>query len=128
MRLALALLCLATAATAAETQMTVAEFEAWSTGKTLTYTLDGALWGSEMHGTDRATMDDGDGDICRAGLWYPQGNDICFSYEMDPGPFCWRFFTDGNQVFAQYADGSDAPRYAVTLSDTPVSCTPEVGV
>ena len=48
LRTLLCLACLATAAQA-ETAMTAAEFEAWSTGKTLEYDVDGRHRGSEMH-------------------------------------------------------------------------------
>jgi hypothetical protein len=108
--------------------MTAAEFEAWSTGKTLVYSLGGSLWGSEMHLAGRSTLDDGDGDICRPGRWYAEGDNICFTDEANSGPFCWRFFRDGDQVFAEAAADAVGARYSVALSDMPVSCTPGLGV
>lgn len=127
-RVFITLLCLSGSAAAAETQMTATDFEAWSTGKTLVYSRDGNLWGSETHLAGRGTVDDDEGGICRSGQWYPRGDDICFTYENSPGPFCWRFLRDGDQVFAQYSDDAFAPRFAVTLGDAPVACTPGVGV
>ena len=121
------LLCLSGAA-GAETPMTTAEFESWSTGKTLDYFVDGALWGSEMHLANRATVDADAGGECRSGRWYPQGDAICFVYEFSPGPYCSRFLKDGDQVTAEFVGEAFADHIAVTLSDAPVACTPEVGV
>jgi hypothetical protein len=129
MRGTLLLLCLAAPAAFAETRMSTAEFEAWSTGKTLDYFADGILWGSEMHLTGRATIDADKGGVCRSGTWYPQGDAICFAYDLSPGPHCWRFLKDGDQVFAEHLGDPLAPRYTVTVSDTPVPCPdPDVGV
>lgn len=127
LRAALSLVCLATAA-AAETPMTVAEFEAWSTGRTLDYFVDGALWGSEMHLAGRATVDADAGGICRSGHWYPQGDDVCFVYDLNPGPYCWRFFRHGDQVRAEFLGEAFADTITITLSDAAIPCTPEVGV
>jgi hypothetical protein len=128
MRLALALLLTATAAQA-ETPMTAAEFEAWSTGKTLDYYIDGTFWGSEQHLAGRTTLDaDADGP-CNHGEWFPRGDDICFSYEVSPGPHCWRFLRDGNQVLAEILDEPDGQRFVVQTSDAPLACPgPDVGV
>ena len=125
-----ALFCLACLATAAqaETAMTAAEFEAWSTGRTLDYFVDGVIWGSEMHLPGRATVDADAGGACRSGHWYPQDDAICFVYDLSPGPYCWRFLKDGDQVTAEFVGEAFADHIAVTLSDAPIACTPEVGV
>lgn len=125
---ALLLILMSASALAAETPMTVQEFETWSTGKTLTYSANGEVWGSETHLAGRATLDDGDGDICRRGQWQPQGDAICFTYEADPGRYCWRFFRDGDTVVATIGYGFLASSYVVTVSKAPVSCDVEVGV
>jgi hypothetical protein len=119
---------LAASATAAETAMTPAEFEAWSSGKTLEYFVDGTLWGSEMHLADRSTLDADVGGACQSGHWYPEGDAICFVYDLSPGPFCWRFLTDGEQVVAEYAGDPLAERITVTLSEVPIPCDSGVGV
>jgi hypothetical protein len=125
-----AVFCLAClpAAAGAQTLMTSAEFEAWSTGKTLEYFVDGSLWGSEMHLADRATVDADAGGACRSGHWYPVGDDICFVYDSSPGPYCWRFLKADEQVFAEYVGGTLPGSISVTLSDAPIPCTPGVGV
>lgn len=122
------LLALLPAAAAAQTAMNPDEFEAWSTGKTLDYHVDGSLWGSEMHLAGRKTLDADVGGTCRSGQWYPQGDTVCFVYDVSPGPYCWRFLKDGDQVTAEYAGELDAGRIQVTLSDAPIPCDPGVGV
>ena len=40
----------------AQTPMTAAEFDAYATGKTLTYARDGAVWGAEQYLPDRKVV------------------------------------------------------------------------
>jgi len=126
-RAVLCLLCLPAAADA-ETRMSSAEFEAWSTGKTLEYYVDGKLWGSEMHLSGRATLDADAGGTCRSGRWYPAGDDICFVYDASPGPYCWRFLKEDDQVMAEYVGEPLAESISVMPSDAPIPCAPAVGV
>lgn len=126
-------LCLAISlachAAQAETPMTATEFEDWSTGRTLDYFIDGAFWGSEMHLPGRATLDADAEGPCNKGRWYQAGNDICFVYAASPGPHCWRFLHDGDQVFAEYLNDPVSPQYSVSLSEAPIPCAaPDVGV
>lgn len=123
------LLCLTVTSAGADTLMTPEEFEAWSTGRTLDYWIDGAYWGAEMHLPGRLTLDaDADG-LCRKGRWYPEGDMICFTYEISPGPHCWRFRRRGASVQAELAGAPDSLVTEVTLAETPLSCQgPEVGV
>lgn len=126
MRLALTLLLL-TGAAQAQTPMTAEEFEAFSTGQTLDYFIDGTFWGSERHLADRKTLDADAEGPCRAGEWFPKGDQICFVYEGDAGEHCWQFFRDGPRVLAQTADGDLSTE--VTLADQPLACPgPDVGV
>ena len=128
LRPTLVALAFAASTAAAETAMSPAEFEAWSTGRTLDYYIDGSLWGSEMHLAGRATLDADVGGVCRTGLWYPQGDAICFVYDDSPGPYCWRFLKDGDQVRAEFTGEMEAGQILVTLSDAPIPCAPGVGV
>ena len=127
LRAALCLACLP-AASGAETAMTSAEFEAWSTGKTLEYDVDGRHKGSEMHLAGRATVNAHVGKACRSGHWYPSGNLICFVYDTNPGPHCWRFLKVGDQVFAKFAGDDEPQRISVTLSTARNPCDPGVGL
>lgn len=126
MRLALALLVM-TGAAEAQTLMTAEEFEAFSTGRTLDYWIDGILWGSERHLPDRKTLDADAEGPCREGEWFPKDDMICFVYQGNPDQHCWQFFRDGPRVLAQTDDGDLSTE--VTLADQPLSCPgPDVGV
>lgn len=130
MRLALCLTLALTSPVLSETLMTAEAFEAWSTGQTLDYHDGGSYWGSEQHLPGRLTLDaDADG-TCRKGHWFPEGDAICFQYEMIEGTFCWYFWREGDRVTARSTDaGEDGPTYVVTPSDAPLNCSgPDVGV
>jgi hypothetical protein len=101
MRISLALgLCLLATALQARTLMTAEEFEAFSTGQTLDYWVDGAYWGSERHLANRQTLDGDDEGACHAGTWFPKADAICFVYDGDTGEHCWQFWRDGDRVTA----------------------------
>ena len=107
--------------------MTTEEFEAFSTGQTLDYWIDGAFWGSERHLSGRRTLDADAEGPCRQGEWFPKGDMICFVYAGETGEHCWQFFRDGPRVLAEPSDGGLLTE--VTLADQPLSCPgPDVGV
>jgi hypothetical protein len=130
MRVLLALALIAMAGTAeARTLMTAEEFEAWSTGQTLDYWIDGVYWGSERHLAQRRTQDADAEGACRDGAWFPKADMICFVYLGDPGEHCWRFWRDGASVLAEIADDPDGFSSEVTLAEQPLACQgPDVGV
>lgn len=129
-------LCLAvipSALAAAETDMgtplTGAEFEAYVTGKTLTFSSQGQVYGAEQYLPGRRVMWAFTEDICREGIWYEEPGQICFVYDYDPVPQCWVFWQDGglNALFM----GEDGGTRLTELSQTPapLACAgPEVGV
>lgn len=125
------LLCASTAGaeTSDRTLLSAAEFEAWSTGQTLDYWIDGTFFGSEMHLADRQTIDSDPGGPCVTGTWFPAGDAICFVYDGSDTQHCWTFWRDDGQVFAlsQAADPASSPAI-VTLAPEPLACQgPEVG-
>jgi hypothetical protein len=120
---------LMTGATQAQTLMTAEEFEAFSTGRTLDYWVDGGFSGSEQHLSDRRTIDSLDDGSCLKGRWFPEGDAICFLYEEDPVQHCWRFWSEGASVVAEYVNSNGNFSTTVTLSDEPVNCLgPDAGV
>ena len=130
MRPALLCLCLLAGPAGAETLMSVAEFEAWSTGKTLDYAQAGVVIGSEQHLPGRQTLDaDVDGP-CAEGIWFAQGDAVCFVYAAHEGTHCWYFWRDSGGVTAKPVNaGAEGLPYTVTLSDAPPTCAgPDVGV
>lgn len=129
MRSAILGLCLLAAPAGAESLMSVAEFEAWSTGKTLIYAQDGVILGSEQHLPGRQTLDaDVDGP-CVEGTWFADGDAVCFIYAAYEGTHCWHFWRDGGEVMAKPLNaGADSSAYTVTADPAPMDCSPAVGV
>mgnify|MGYP000855330901 CR=1 FL=1 len=113
----------------AETPLTAAEFEAYATGQTLAYTLNGVVYGTEQYKSGRKVVWAFTKEECRVGYWYVQDADICFVYEDPNDPQCWQFFTRPGGLWAKYsADPEGAPMSAVGSSAGPLSCAgPDVG-
>jgi hypothetical protein len=106
------------------TLMTADEFESWSTGQTLDYSIGSQLYGSEMHLSGRRTLDADTGGHCSEGIWFPQDDAICFVYDGDPRQHCWRFWRDGSdEVLAELVDDAPgAPLSHVTIAPSPLAC------
>lgn len=114
----------------AETPMTAAEFEAYATGKTLTYSVDGQVYGAEQYLPGRHVVWAFKDDQCADGIWYEKAGLICFAYENGDVPQCWNFYLDTTGLRAEYVgDTAGAPLSEVDQSATPLSCAgPDVGV
>jgi hypothetical protein len=129
MRLLLAL-CLSGQAAAAQSLMTPEEFDAWSLGKTLDYSVAGQVYGSEAYFPDRRVRDADTGGPCIDGSWYADGNAVCFVYPAHDGTHCWHYWRDGSAVLAKPVGAApDDPAQQVTEAASPLACPgPEVGV
>ncbi len=114
----------------AQTPMTAAEFDAYATGKTLTYARDGAIWGAEQYLADRKVVWAFTAEECRTGYWYDADGQICFVYEDRNDPQCWYFYrTDGGISARFVADAESSPLAEVAQSAGPLSCAgPDLGV
>ena len=111
--------------------MTASEFEAYATGKTLTYGLGGEVYGIEQYLPGRRVLWAFTGDECRKGYWYEAGQEICFVYETDPeGPQCWTFHHMGTGIRARFVgDPNGADLSEVAQSPSPLRCAgPDTGV
>jgi hypothetical protein len=111
--------------------MSAAEFESYSTGKTLTYGLGGEVYGIEQYLPGRRVLWAFKGDECREGYWYEAGQEICFVYEDDlDGPQCWTFHRIDGGIRARFAgDPNGADLSEVAQSSSPLICAgPDVGV
>ena len=115
---------------AAENPMSAAEFEAYATGKTLTYSQFGQVYGAEQYLSDRRVLWAFKDDECREGRWYEEAGQICFVYEHDPTPQCWTFWKDEAGLNAQFeGDGPSSQLSEVAQSTEPLLCAgPDVGV
>ena len=129
--LALALMLLALPASA-QTPMTADEFEAYVTGRTLTFGMDGQVYGIEEFRPGRQTTWAFMTEECRKGQWFPRDEQICFIYEGDaPGvEHCWIFWKDEGGLGARFmGDGGGTELYEALNSPQPLVCRgPEVGV
>ena len=125
-----ALLAAAPSLATGETPMTAAEFEAYVTGKTLTFSQFGSIFGTEEYLTDRRVRWAFTEDVCQYGSWYEAAGNICFVYEYDPDPHCWTFWKDGDKLMAlSIDDGPGSELSEVAQTDQPLACAgPDVGV
>ncbi len=132
MRFVLSALVLATLAGAAraEAPLSAAEFEAITTGRTLTYAQGGFIYGIEQYKPGRRVVWAFAGDTCREGVWYQEGEAICFVYEDDPGPQCWLFHARPGGMTARVVDQPPGSELTVVAeSAEPLACMgPDVGV
>lgn len=114
----------------ADTAMTAAEFEAYTGGKTLTYSVDGQVYGAEQYLPGKRVVWAFKNDQCADGVWYEEAGLICFVYENNAAPQCWNFYLGTEGLRAEFiGDTAGSPLSEVNQSATPLSCAgPDVGV
>lgn len=103
------------------------EFDAATTGRTLTFAVDGTPYGIEQYLPGRRVIWAFIGEECREGSWFDAGPQICFVYDDEPGRLhCWTFHDTETGLFARSEGGSDL--VVVEDSDAPMYCPgPDVG-
>ena len=113
----------------ADTPLTAEAFDALTLGRSLSYSADGAVYGSEDYLRNRRVrwaFLDGE---CMEGRWYPEGDRICFVYDEIFQPQCWWFYEDAGRITGIF-DGED-PLTLVEIGerDAPLACPgPMIGV
>lgn len=129
-----ALLALAPALAGAESPspapMSAAEFDAYATGKTLTYSQYGEIFGTEEYLPNRRVRWQVTGDICQYGRWYEKDGLICFTYEYSEGEHCWSFWhEDGGLKALSVDDPPESELSEVKDATQGLTCPePDVGV
>ena len=105
-------------------------FERYTTGKTLTYSTEGMVYGAEQYLPNRRVIWAFVGKPCKYGTWYPRDEEICFVYDTDPDAHCWTFFQTGSGLRAQFSgDPPGAALVELAQSTDPLVCPgPDVGV
>ena len=121
-------LCLLTTLAAAETPMSGAAFDAYVTGKTLTFSENGQPYGIERYLPGRRVQWSFLDGKCKDGLWYPLGEQICFVYEDDFEPQCWAFYQEGNGLRAVFDGGAETELYEADEGAEMICEGPDVGV
>ena len=113
------------------TQLTPEQFEAYVTGKTLTYAALGeAPYGAEEYLPNRQVRWAFAGQECKNGQWFVDLDLICFVYEDNPMPQCWSFAITPQGLRAQFENVEGGQTlYSVEETDEPLQCLgPQVGV
>ena len=130
MRLPILLLAFLASPALAERPMTAAEFDAFVTGKTMDYLVDGEIFGREVYLPGRQVRWAFTAEECKLGHWYGEGDNICFLYDGDPEPKCWTIWPNGDGLSASYmTDTPDIPPREVRETTEPLACPgPDVGV
>ena len=129
-RLALTVLVAALALPAAAAEpMSAAEFEAYVTGRTLTYNSGGTPYGAEQYLKNRRVRWAFLGDDCVEGEWFESGGMICFVYENNIDPQCWSFEKGLSGLIARFRNDPEATQlYEARQTDEPLLCLgPKVG-
>ena len=79
----------------AQDGMTGAEFDAYVTGRTITFRTDlNPSYGIERYLPGRRVMWSTFDGICQYGVWFESKGDICFRYEHDPEHKCWTIYDE----------------------------------
>jgi hypothetical protein len=114
----------------AQSTLTAEEFEAYATGKTLTYASNGQVYGVEQYLPNRRVRWAFVDDTCRIGHWYEDAGEICFVYEHDATPQCWTFQLREGALTARFmSDPPETELKEVNQTPDPLACTgPDVGV
>jgi hypothetical protein len=111
-------------------EMSAAEFEAYTQGKTLYYGQSGTPYGAEIYHKDRRVQWSFLDGRCKEGRWYEAEGLICFVYEDDPTPQCWSFTESPSGLVARFEnDPTQTELYEAQEQNDPLLCLgPEVGV
>ncbi len=116
---ALALVLLATPLAA--NPLDGAGFDAYVTGKTLTFGLpDGSPFGVEAYGPDRRVTWSSTPGVCQTGVWFDRDGLICFVYDNDPVAKCWAVSRTDRGLRAESTEGTVL--FEATESPEPLVC------
>ena len=123
------LLTLAPLTALAQDPMTAEEFDTYATGKTLTYSQYGEIYGTEEYLPNRRVRWQVTGDICQYGRWYEKDGLICFAYEYSEGEHCWSFWQQDGGLRALSTEDLPGDELSEVKDATRgLSCPADVGV
>jgi hypothetical protein len=120
---ALSLVALLALPAAAQETLSTEEFEAFATGRTLTYQRPGLVFGTEEYLPGRQVRWVEQDGICRTGAWYPRDGAICFTYSGVGDIACWTYQRVGDAVQALSLDEFPQQPYQIVESAAPLACT-----
>jgi hypothetical protein len=124
------LVALCMVAAPVQAQMSAEAFDAETQGKTLFYGSDGVAYGVERYLPDRRVIWSFLDGRCKEGVWYPEGDQICFVYEAQGRPQGWVFAQREEGLAARFEGRGDVvDLYAAEDLGREMLCLgPEVGV
>ena len=96
-------------ARAEPTALTGEAFDKAVTGRTFHYRAGLSSFGAEQYLPGRRVIWAFTGDDCEKGVWYPEGDDICFLYDGQDGPVCWSFLQTDTGLVARALGNPDLP-------------------
>lgn len=92
----------------AQEAMTAAEFDAYVTGRTITFrTQTNPAYGIERYLPGRRVMWSTFGGTCQYGVWFESKGDICFRYDGIGENQCWTMFDDAAGLRGVYTTRPD---------------------
>jgi len=119
---------------AAETRLTPEQFERDSAGKTIYFRDTDRQFSAEQYLPDRRVVLLHLGGTCMHGFWRPEGDQMCFIYDVDPGRWhCWHYIqTPAQERLHRFVDETGPTDFELTIikEDTkPLDCpAPPLGV
>jgi len=112
----------------AETPMSGAEFDAYTVGRTITFTAGGQNFGAETYLKRQRVRWSFLQDECQEGSWYEDGPNICFVYENTEGPQCWQFFETPTGLRAEFTGDSGTVLFESPIDQELICFGPDVGM
>ena len=108
----------------AQEAMNGAEFDAYVTGRTITFrTITNPEFGVERYLPGKRVMWSAFDGTCQYGVWFESKGDICFRYEGDPEHKCWAIFDEANGLRGVYTTRPNTTViYEVLGRDDPLIC------
>lgn len=110
------------------------DFGALVEGHTLRFSVDGVPFGAEQYFSGRRSLWQFANGLCTEGVWWPEGDLVCFNYGPEAPRQCWRFERGPSGIAASPVEGgpgSPASELVLDLAamdETPLACPgPEVG-
>lgn len=83
--------------------MNATEFDAYTKGKTITFGVAGDdAYGIEQYQDNQRVIWSFLDGVCSNGVWYESKGNICFRYDFDPDPKCWKFYDEPDGLRAVY--------------------------
>lgn len=102
--------------------LSAAAFEAYVTGKTLSYARGMRRFGQETYLPGRRVIWSVAPGECQTGQWFAQGDAICFVYSGDLTPRCWIFGTKAGRLTARSMEDPGLQVVEYSQSDQPPPC------